>query len=124
MKKTLAMIALIAGAICMTGNTAMAIENTSAVQVMDQQGGYIYKGIWDTVYADSKTDIFTVTLTSPSDRITGCAPAFQFSNNGVTMTIRVDMSLLDTSKNPCYFEIGGQQDNGDIVVYHINVVIR
>ena len=124
MKKRLIIAALLAGAMCITNNTAMAVETASAIQVADQQGGYIYKGVWETIYVNSANDIDTVTLPAPNERITGCAPAFQFSNNGVTMTIRVDVSLLDTSKNPCYFEIGGQQDNGDIVVYHVNVVIR
>lgn len=124
MRKILMMGALMVGAMCMTGNTVKATATVSTTQVVNKQGGYIYKGVWETIYVNSVNDIVTVTLPAPNERITGCAPAFQFSNNGVTMTIRVNVSLLDTSENPCYFEIGGQQDNGDIVVYRINVVIR
>lgn len=129
MKKTLTMVALIAGAMCMTGNTAMATETASSVQVMDQQGGYIFKGVWETVYVDGSKDQFTITIPAPSDNITGCAPgSFRLTNNGSTLTITgslMQMGFHNPSPgDSLYFEIGGQQSNGDIVVYYVEVVIK
>ena len=129
MKKTLTMVALIAGAMCMTGNTAMATETTSVVQVVDQQGGYIFKGVWETVYVDGGKDQFTITIPAPSDNITGCAPgSFRLTNNGSTLTITgslMQMGFHNPSPgDSLYFEIGGQQSNGDIVVYYVEVVIK
>lgn len=130
MKKILTMVALIAGAMCMTNNTAMATETASSVQVMDQQGGYIYKGVLATVYVSSNSNQFTITVPAPSDNITGCAPgSFRLSNNGSTLTItgRLDDIGLYTGApagSEAYFEVGGQQSNGDIVVYKIIIIIR
>lgn len=129
MKKIIMMVALLSATsfgISASVNSEV-MENTTVV--VDQQGGYIYKGVLATVYVDSSQNQFTVTVPSPSDNITGCAPGrFQLSNNGSTMTIKgwlIDLDLYNApSGSTAYFEVGGQQPNGDIVVYQINVVVK
>lgn len=131
MKKRLIMAVLLAGAMCMTNNTAMATETESivqSVQSMEQQGGYIFKGVWETVYVDGSKDQFTITIPAPSDNITGCAPgSFHLTNNGSTLTITGSLMKMGfhnpSSGDSLYFEIGGQQSNGDIVVYYVEVII-
>lgn len=95
MKKTLAMVALIAGAMCITENSAMASTN---VNVQDTRScshcnNDKCKGLLATRYVDVNQDRFTITIPAPSETVIGVAPNFQWSYNNMDRTLTITGSL-------------------------------
>lgn len=95
MKKTLAMVALIAGAMCMTSNTANAITNevSQETRSCSHCDNPSCKGLLAEEYVDINQDRFTITISAPSETVIGVAPNFQWSYNNMDRTLTITGSL-------------------------------
>lgn len=94
MRKIFIMAALVAGAMVMNGNTAMAttseVPQTRSCTHCDNP---YCKGLLATQYVDVSNNRFTITIPAPSETVIGVAPAFQWSYSVADKTLTITGSL-------------------------------
>lgn len=133
MKKTILSVAILAcTTFCAIPNASAATcaaPETIAIESAGYTGGYNYLGILATVYVDATKREFTVSIPKPQERITGCAPgSFRLVDCGDHFEVTGSVDDIDLINKPsgssAYFEVGGTQSNGEVVVYKVIVIAK
>lgn len=123
MKKNLIMVALIAGAMSLTNNTAMAtvVSNEIAMQARS----IVPLG---TITASMNAGENTVRFSCPvpdTNTILGTMPNLPYTISGGYMIVSVSSPMFDTSSGSTFsFDIGIRMSNGDTGIYTVEVSVR
>lgn len=126
MKKTLAMVALIAGAMCMTSNTAMAASKY--VEQSVRQSGVVELGSFRVNLYNGETTVRIDCPVSDPRLILGTMPNLPWSLSGGDIVVDVSSLISDPATgNSFSFDIDIRMNDGvnDYVGYYrVYVTIR